>query len=150
MALLSSCTENKGNGNRVGTIVKFSKSGVLWKSWEGHLNLTQTGMNSAGGFDFSIDNDNEDQKIISTLDSALNGGWHVELKYHEVFGFNWFSNRGSTDYFVTECKVLNRNTGVGFGQNGQSQPIQNSNSDNYVRVPVKPGQGIDSIIVIYR
>jgi len=108
--MFSSCTENYSNGHRIGTINKFSKSGLMCKSWEGHMNLTQTGMTStAADFPFSLDNDNEPIDLAKTIDSAMNFGWKVELNYHEVYFKNWFSNRGSTDYFVTQCKVIDRN-----------------------------------------
>jgi hypothetical protein len=45
---LSSCSENYSNGERIGLITQFSHKGLFWKSWEGQLNLTQTGMNSSG------------------------------------------------------------------------------------------------------
>ena len=57
--LFSSCLEHYSDGERIGYITKFSRKGVMFKSWEGHLNMTQTGMNSADGWDFSIDNDME-------------------------------------------------------------------------------------------
>lgn len=44
---LTSCIEHLSDGERVGTVTKFSKAGVIWDSWDGHLNITQTGMNSA-------------------------------------------------------------------------------------------------------
>ena len=107
---LTSC-ENVSNGTRIGTVNKFSRYGQLesMKSWEGHLNITQTGMTSTTGFDFSIDNDKEPPGLDKTLDSAMNYGWKVELQYHQVKYKNWFDNRGSTDYFVTSCKVIDRN-----------------------------------------
>ncbi len=106
----SACSENYSNGERIGLITQFSKSGAIWKSWEGHLNLTQTGMNSssAAPFDFSIDNDNEDQELIKRIDSAANYGWKVKLVYHETFGKNWFMNRGETSHFITKCEILAR------------------------------------------
>ena len=39
---LTSCTENYPNGERIGMITQFSKSGLVFKTHEGHLNLTQT------------------------------------------------------------------------------------------------------------
>ena len=42
--LLTSCSENYSNGERIGVITQFSESGLVWKSWEGHLNATQTGI----------------------------------------------------------------------------------------------------------
>ena len=98
------------------------------KSYEGHLNVTQTGMNSSTGFDFSIDNDNEPADVVATLDSAQNYGWKVELKYHQVYGLNWFSNRGHTDFFVTDCKILDRNFNSIFTNNGSNTVKTDSNS----------------------
>lgn len=109
LLLFSSCTENYSNGERIGLITQFSRSGNFWKSYEGHLNMTQTGMNSSTPFDFSIDNDNEPEKLVATIDSAAQFGWKVKLKYHETFGKNWFRNRGETDHFVTSCEVLDKN-----------------------------------------
>lgn len=109
--LFTSCTENYSNGERIGMITQFSKTGLVFKTHEGHLNLTQTGMNSSSTkpFDFSVDRDNEDAKVVATLDSAATYGWKVKIKYHEVFGWNWFSNRGETDHFVSDVQVLDRN-----------------------------------------
>ena len=105
----SSCTENYSNGTRVGTVNKFSRSGYFWKSWEGHMNLTQTGMNSTSAdFGFSIDNDNEPEGLAKTIDSAMNYGWKVELSYHQVQGKNWLDNRVTTNHFITACKVIDR------------------------------------------
>ena len=108
IALFTSCTENYSNGERIGTITQFSEHGRIWKSHEGHLNVTQTGNNSSTGFDFSVDNDNEPVNLITQLDSAANEGWKVKLNYHEVSGYNWFSNRGATDHFITNLTILDR------------------------------------------
>ena len=48
MLVTTSCVENYSNGERIGVVTKFSKAGVIWDSWDGHLNITQTGMNSSG------------------------------------------------------------------------------------------------------
>ena len=111
---LTSCSENYSNGERIGVVTQFSKTGSIWKSHEGHLNATQTGMNSSVPFDFSIDNDNEPQALISTIESAAQYGWKVKLVYHATFGKNWFNNRGQTDYFVQKCEVLERNFSNAF------------------------------------
>ena len=125
---LTSCSENYSNGERIGVITQFSNTGVFFKSHEGHLNVTQTGMNSSVPFDFSIDNDREDPALIATIDSAAQYGWKVKLVYHETCGKNWFGNRGATDpsslgkncnftvpvHFVTKCEVLEKNFGNQF------------------------------------
>jgi hypothetical protein len=105
---LASCSENYSNGERIGMVTQFSKTGIFFKSYEGHLNVTQTGMNSSVPFDFSIDNDKEDPLVIATLDSAANYGWKVKLIYHETMGWNWFNNRGETNHFITEVRVLDK------------------------------------------
>lgn len=112
---LQSCTENYSTCERIGTVTKFSTSGLVWKSHEGHLNITQTGMNSSTGFDFSIDNDNESTDIINTLDSAATLGWKVKINSHQVLGWNWCGNRGETDHFVTSVIVLDKTFDNPFG-----------------------------------
>ena len=109
---LTSCKEHFSDGERVGTVTKFSKAGVFWDSWDGLLNITQTGMNSSGEpFTFSMDNDRHDQqKLIDTLIKAQVEGWKVKIKYHQVWGFkNVFNNRGESDYFVDDVIILDKN-----------------------------------------
>jgi hypothetical protein len=122
LVLLSGCSENYSNGERIGVITQFSETGLIWKSWEGHLNVTQTGMNSSVPFDFSIDNDHPDQQIITMLDSAAQYGWKVKLVYHETAGKNVFKNRGETDHFITKVEVLERNFGNAFNGNQHQEP----------------------------
>lgn len=133
---LTSCSENYSNGERIGVITQFSNSGVIFKSHEGHLNVTQTGMNSSVPFDFSIDNDREDETLIKTIDSAAQYGWKLKLVYHQTFGKNWFNNRGDTDHFITKCEVLEKNFGNAF--NGS----KSTNSTNV------SGRVIDTIYVV--
>jgi hypothetical protein len=111
-SLFTSCKEHFSDGERVGTVTKFSKAGVFWDSWDGLLNITQTGMNSSGEpFAFSIDNDrNDQQKLIDTLVKAQVEGWKVKIKYHQVWGAkNVFNNRGESDFFVDDVIVLDKN-----------------------------------------
>lgn len=135
---LISCKEHFSDGERVGTVTKFSKAGVIWDSWDGHLNITQTGMNSAGEpFAFSLDNDRDDQdSIVKLLTEAQLKGWKVKLLYHQVWGFkNIFSNRGESDYFVDGVEILDKNF---------SKPLEiiNNNKDNI------KGSVIDTIYVV--
>jgi hypothetical protein len=117
-------------------ITKFSQKGLVWNSWEGSLNTTQTGMNSSTPFEFSVDNDVNDPKVIATLDSAATEGWKVKIKYHETFGKNWFSNRGETSYFVKEVQVLDRD------------PIGNMFGAKENKNDIVGGRVIDTIYVI--
>ena len=62
ITLMSGCKENYSNDEKVGNLIEFTKKGVIWDSWEGRLNLTQTGMNTSGEpFSFSFDNDRNDK-----------------------------------------------------------------------------------------
>ena len=119
MLVMGSCKEHYSDGERVGTVTKFSKAGVIWHSWDGHLNITQTGMNSAGEpFEFSMDNDRSDQQgLIDTLNIAQIKGWKVRIKYHQVWGVkNVWCNRGESNYFVDGVEVLDRNFSHPLGE----------------------------------
>lgn len=108
---LTSCKEHYSDGEKVGTLIEFAKSGLIWDSWDGRLNLTQTGMNTAGEpFQFSFDNDREGQdSLINLMQQAQVEGWKIKIKYHRVMGWNWFENRGRSDYFVDDVVVLDKN-----------------------------------------
>lgn len=129
-----SFSENYSNGERIGVITQFSKTGRIFKTHEGHLNVTQTGMNSSTGFDFSLDRDANNDKTASVLDSAANLGWKVKLVYHQVYGWNWFNNRGNTDFFINDVVVLDRHF---------DNPFRNDNM-----APGTTGKVIDTIYLV--
>jgi hypothetical protein len=110
--LFIGCSENYSNGERIGLVTQFSKRGMIWKTYEGHLNITQTGMNSADGFDFSIDGSKEDPEIVTLLDSAASYGWKVKLIYHQTFGKNLLGARGETNYFIDSVIVVDKTFSV--------------------------------------
>ena len=117
------CKENYSVGEKVGTLTEFAKSGLFWDSWDGRLNLTQTGMNTAGEpFEFSFDNDRNDQdSLIHLFQQAQVDGWKIKIKSHRVQGWNWFCNRGRFDYFVDDVEVLDKNFANVLRMNGNSQ-----------------------------
>lgn len=133
---LTSCSENYSNGERIGLVTQFSKRGMIWKTWEGHLNITQTGMNSADGFDFSIDGDNSNENTIHLLDSAASYGWKVKLIYHQTFGKNWFGNRGETNHFIDSVIVVDKS----FSEHNSYQGL--------IPEKAKNGHVIDTIYVV--
>ena len=141
---LVSCSENYSNGERIGTVTQFSQTGVIWKSWEGHLNVTQTGMNSSVPFDFSIDNDNEDTAVVNTLKQAADSGWKVKLVYHETFGKNWYHNRGETSHFITRIEVLARS----FSNLTNSTTSAPGSSANPLHVVVDPIWAFDTLKLV--
>ena len=135
------CSENYSKADKIGTITSFAKTGHFFKSYEGHLNVTQTGMNSAGtGFDFSIDNDNEPEGLVAKIDSASNNGWKVKLMYHQTNGWNWFSNRGHTDFFITDIQIMDKNFDDPFGikQGNKSTSNHFGNKDTVYFIMINP------------
>lgn len=111
LTTFSGCKENYSNGEKVGNLIEFTKKGVIWDSWEGSMNMTQTGMNTSGEpFFFSFDNDRDDQdSLIAIMKRAQVEGWKLKLRYHEVWGLrNVFLNRGETDYFIDEVTILDK------------------------------------------
>ena len=123
LTLLCSCKEHYSDGEKVGTLIEFAKSGLIWDSWDGRLNLTQTGMNTAGEpFEFSFDNDRTDQEeLIKLLREAQVEGWKIKLQYHRVQGWNWFENRGRFNYFVDDVTVLDKNFANVFRPNSEER-----------------------------
>ena len=122
--LLQSCKENYSNGEKVGNLIEFTQKGVIYDSWEGRLNMTQTGMNTSGEpFSFSFDNERDDQdSIINLMKQAQVEGWKLKIRYHEVWGFkNVFYNRGETNYFVDGVTVLDKDFANPLRQLGQQQ-----------------------------
>jgi len=80
-------------GYRAGELVKISKRGVLFKTWEGRLSQ---GVSEEQQFDFSVQK--SDKEIIELLKEFQ--GKHVKLTYIERFGtFAWM---GETKYYVKE------------------------------------------------
>jgi len=134
--LFASCSEQYSNGERIGVITRFSQKGLIFKSWEANLNITQTGMNTSGEpFCFSVDNNKEDVNTIALLDSAANKGWKVKVIYHECTGKNITGSRGETNYFIDKLVVLDK----GFTEKLQ---FNGGNTEN------TKGKVIDTIYVV--
>ena len=92
-------------GERVGTLIKFSKKGLYCKTWEGSLNLGQIDSNGqAQTFDFSLDPKNghmENEKELSEIGKVLVGK-RVSVKYIERIYINLC--RGDATHKAVEIK----------------------------------------------
>ncbi len=103
-------------GYRYGELIKFSKKGVIIKTWEGEISQ---GISGAQIFQFSVYR--KDKDIINKLNEY--NGDYVKLKYEEHYGkFFWW---GKTRYFIKGVELDN----TPFGQRLQNQstvPAQNS------------------------
>lgn len=80
-------------GNRSGELIKFSKKGYVFKTWEGELSQ---GISGAQIFKFSVMD--KDQKIINDMKEFQ--GDYVKITYVERY--QTFPFWGDTKYFVTE------------------------------------------------
>lgn len=83
-------------GVRSGELIKFSRKGVLFKTWEGEVSQ---GISGAQIFTFSVLD--RDEEVIMALKEAE--GQYVKLDYEERYTtFSWW---GETNYFITRVEV---------------------------------------------
>lgn len=95
---------NFSEGVRSGVIMKISKTGVLFKTNEGQLNIGGFDQTSDVGvsnvWEFSV----IDQEVLEDLNNAMDNSQRVKLLYHEKYvTLPW---RGYTKYFVYEVQEL--------------------------------------------
>jgi hypothetical protein len=125
-------------GKRGGFVVKLSKKGYVFKTYEGVLNVG--GLYEGGGtlnatqWDFSVGNDNE--LAVAKLEEAIKTGRRVSLTYEEKFFIlPW---NGDTKYFVTEVELLD--TPGMYGP--QMLPQQPQPTPQPAPVPVDTTEGV--------
>jgi hypothetical protein len=78
------CMPNYSQGERTGVVVKISNKGVMFRSWEGQMNLGAAAIGGDGMmvptvFQFST----LDPKIADQLSAAAQHGSRVTLKYRQ-------------------------------------------------------------------
>ena len=100
--LISSYTYSEGH--RDGYLMKFSKKGFLFKTYEGTLNLdfinTSGGRLSSNTWDFSVNKDNK--QVIESLNNI--GEDKIRFFYKQkVIALPW---NGDTKYFVYKLEVV--------------------------------------------
>ena len=86
-------------GERAGYVQKFSKKGVLVKTWEGELTMVVMPGTTAEIFHFTVRDDAVAERVNSML------GKRVALSYEQHVGIptNLF---GETGYFVTGVRAI--------------------------------------------
>lgn len=82
-------------GTRTGELIKFSRKGVITKTWEGEISQ---GISGAQIFQFSVLDGNKE--VIKKL--RENEGNYVKLTYVERY--STFIFWGDTRYFITEVE----------------------------------------------
>lgn len=82
-------------GYRSGELIKFSRKGVLAKTWEGEISQ---GISGAQIFQFSVQDDKKE--VIQKLKEYQ--GEYVKVTYKERYGtFFWL---GDTKYFIIDVE----------------------------------------------
>jgi hypothetical protein len=94
-------------GVRAGVVLRISKKGVVFKTYEGQLNLETFGALKGANpimesFNFSIEKDND--AAIKDLEAAALSGDRVNLHY--IKRYKIFPWRGDTKYFVTRVERI--------------------------------------------
>jgi hypothetical protein len=92
-------------GVRAGMVLRISKKGVMFKTYEGQLNLQTFGALRGASpvmeaFDFSVESGND--QVIKDLEAAALSGERVNLHY--IKRFKIFPWRGDTKYFITRVE----------------------------------------------
>jgi hypothetical protein len=94
-------------GVRAGTVLRISKKGMIFKTYEGQLNVETFGALKGAhpimeAFDFSVSE--EDEQVIRDLESVALSGERVNLHYVSRYvAFPW---RGDTKYFIVRVDRL--------------------------------------------
>lgn len=92
-------------GVRAGTVLRISKKGMIFKTYEGQLNVQTFGAIKGANpiaevFDFSVGSGRED--VIHELEQVALSGERVNLHYVARYvSFPW---RGDTRYFITRVE----------------------------------------------
>jgi len=87
-------------GYRAGELIKISKRGLIFKTWEGRLSQ---GVSEEQQFNFSVQKG--DKEVLQKLKDFQ--GKRVKVTYIERFGtFIWL---GDTKYYVKEVELLKNN-----------------------------------------
>jgi hypothetical protein len=92
-------------GVRAGTVLRISKKGMIFKTYEGQLNVQTFGSFKGQNpiteaFDFSVAGD--DRGVIARLQEVALSGERVNLHY--VARYAVFPWRGDTKYFITKVE----------------------------------------------
>jgi hypothetical protein len=94
------------DGTRVGSLVKLSRKGYIFKTHEGQLMVggmsDGTGTFNSTTWDFSVDDDNK--SAIEALNLSQRTGQRVSVHYEEkFFHLPW---NGDTKYFVVSVELI--------------------------------------------
>jgi hypothetical protein len=101
-AAISGCWKTS-EGEKIGTLVKIAKEGVIIGTWE--CELIRGGMNSGSGsfgnaFHFTI----EDNRLLAIAQEAMRQQSEVKIRYHKEFAT--LARTENDNYFLDDIEVI--------------------------------------------
>lgn len=97
---LNACSYS--DGDRVGQVIKLSRKGYIFKTYEGELATLAKGQQAtmiSNSFLFTV----KDEDIAKQIQQAMDSGKIISLHYEqEFFVFPW---EGNTSYFITKVSI---------------------------------------------
>ncbi len=110
------------DGERAGTISKFSRRGYIFKTYEGVLNVGgfsgETGSLTPQFFDFSV----KEEAVAQKITEAVKSGQRVTLHYEEkILKLPW---NGDTKYYITHVEMIGPSPNQYGYPGGQFPPAQ--------------------------
>lgn len=104
IAIYANFTYSKGSRN--GTVIKLSNKGVMFKTYEGQLNVGAYVRESSNPpttiWEFSVPKGN--QEVLDEINEAIDKGRRVKLHYKEkLMTLPW---RGDTVYLIYDVEIL--------------------------------------------
>lgn len=98
-------------GIRAGVPVKFSRKGVIFKTYEGELNVGGLTNSSEGAIPttWAFTVRRSDEEVRRALEQAMTDGSRVKLHYAEKYVQLFW--RGDTKYFVRQVEIVDEPRG---------------------------------------
>jgi len=100
---VAGCGFVTGSGEKVGTVIKIAKEGIIFKTWEAEI--IRGGMNNVSGgfstkpFFFTI----TDKEMLHNVQQSFDSGKEIKIHYKRRFYiFNWNSecNGGECNFLI--------------------------------------------------
>jgi len=73
------CGNHYSDGDRSGVVVKLSRKGFIWKSWEGEMRLGGDQNVTSGAWVFSV----RDESLVAPLQESVKTGKRVTVHYSQ-------------------------------------------------------------------
>ena len=95
------------DGDRTGVVVKLSKKGLIWKTWEGQMNLGSMSTDGNGvavpsTFLFSV----ADDGVVKQIQAAAKNGARITLHYDQPLALPF--SKGESGYLITSTDYTNK------------------------------------------